>query len=304
MGISLAWVCGTSLPSELEVPHPHANEITDEVKKTKKQKTKTLYSPCGAKTYKLIRNLATPRPNPYNELVTLVGNHYNLKPSVIVQRFKFHSHFTKQSQTAANFVSELWQFSRSSFQLDNVLRGRLVCSINNDNKQRCLLGETPPLTFKKALEISQGMEMAANNAKDFQKRNGGAQTAAVHQVRRETGKLANRVECFRCGEAHYVNVCKFKDTVCHACNKKGHLAKKCRSSKGKGIPGLGKTQAGTHHLDQIHEEAVYSYNMFGVETDEEPPEPMPQSLSESRTLSLSLIQGQLHLSSVTTFTRH
>ncbi|XP_042372461.1 uncharacterized protein K02A2.6-like [Plectropomus leopardus] len=252
----------------------NANGITEEAKKRS-----ILLSACGAKTYKLIRNLATPRKPgdiPYEELVALVANHHNPKPSVIVQRFKFHSHFRKQGQSVANFVAELRQLSEHcdfGTVLDDMLRDRLVCGINNDAIQRRLLGETPPLTFKKALEISQGMEMAANNAKDIQKGNGGAQTAAVHQVKRETVKNAKRVECFRCGGTHYANDCKFKDTVCHVCSKKGHLAKKCRSSKGKGKPGQGKShqpQATTHHLE---EEGVCSYNMFGVETDEEPPEP-------------------------------
>lgn len=48
----------------------------------------------SAKIYKLIRNLATARKPgdiPYDELVKLVGNHHNPKPSVIVQRFKFHT---------------------------------------------------------------------------------------------------------------------------------------------------------------------------------------------------------------------
>ena len=61
-----------------------------------------------------------------------------------------------------------------------------MCGINNDAIQRCLLGETPPLTFKKALEISHGMEMAANNVRDIRV----PQAVAVHQVRRETDKPA------------------------------------------------------------------------------------------------------------------
>lgn len=77
-----------------------------------------------------------------------------------------------------------------------------------------LLGETPPLTFKKAIGISQGMEMAANKAKDIQKGNGGMQMATVHQVRKEAGKEIGKhakwVECFQCGGTHYANVCKFR----------------------------------------------------------------------------------------------
>ena len=85
------------------------NGITEEAKKRS-----ILLSACGARTYKLIRNLATPwKPGeiPYDELVLLVVNHHNPKPSVIVQRFKFHSFFQKQGQSVANFVAELRQLS-------------------------------------------------------------------------------------------------------------------------------------------------------------------------------------------------
>ncbi|XP_072107862.1 uncharacterized protein [Mobula birostris] len=181
-----------------------ANGITEEAKKRS-----ILLSMCGAKTYKLIRNLAVPQKQgyiPYDELVKLVGNHYNPKPSVIVQWCKFHSRFRKPGQSVASFVAKLRQLLEHcdfGAVLDDMLYDRLVCSINNDGIQRRLLGETPPLTFKKALEIAQGTEMAANNAKDTQKGHGGSQSAAVHQVKRETGKQAKRVECFRCGGTHY-----------------------------------------------------------------------------------------------------
>lgn len=59
-----------------------ANDITEEAKKRS-----ILLSVCGAKTYKLIRNLTTPRKPgevPYNDIVQLVANHHNPKPSVIV----------------------------------------------------------------------------------------------------------------------------------------------------------------------------------------------------------------------------
>ncbi|XP_072122293.1 uncharacterized protein [Mobula birostris] len=74
-----------------------ANGITEEAKKCS-----ILLSVCRAKNYKLIRNLAAPRKPgniPYDELVKLVGNHYNPKPSVIVQRCKFHSCFKKPGLT-------------------------------------------------------------------------------------------------------------------------------------------------------------------------------------------------------------
>nr|XP_023665672.1 LOW QUALITY PROTEIN: uncharacterized protein K02A2.6-like [Paramormyrops kingsleyae] len=256
-----------------------ANGIREE---DEAKKRSILLSVCGAKTYKLIRNLATPRKPgevPYKELVQLVSNHHNPKPSVIVQRFKFHSRFRKSGQSVANFVAELRQLSEHcdfGAVLDDMLRDRLVCGVNDDAIQRRLLGETPPLTFKKAFEISQGMETAASNAKDIQKGHSSSHTVPVHQLKKDIAKSSRRVECFRCGGAHYANVCKFKDSICHGCNKRGHLVKKCNSTGNKAKIERGKAQqapADTHHVAEASEEAMCAFNMFGVEMDEDPPMP-------------------------------
>ena len=73
-----------------------ANEIEDEGKQRS-----ILLSVCGAKTYKLIRNLVAPeKPDSksFKELAELVKNHRNPKPSEIVQRFKFNSRFRKEGE--------------------------------------------------------------------------------------------------------------------------------------------------------------------------------------------------------------
>ncbi len=35
--------------------------------------------------------------------------------------------------------------------------------------------------------------------------------------------------CYRCGGKHAATFCRFKETECHYCHKKGHLARVCRS---------------------------------------------------------------------------
>ncbi|KAL7842138.1 hypothetical protein SRHO_G00238270 [Serrasalmus rhombeus] len=96
----------------------------------------------------------------------------------------------KSGQSVANFVAELRQLSEHcefGAVLDDMLRDRLLCGINEDEIQHRLLSETAPtLTFKKALEISQGMETAASNAKDIQKGHAGAQPVAVHHVKKDS----------------------------------------------------------------------------------------------------------------------
>lgn len=75
----------------------------------------------------------------------------------------------------AAFVAELRQLSEHcefGAVLEDMLRDRLVCGINDDGIQRRLLGEVT-LTFKRALEVAQAMETVANNTNDIKNANGG-----------------------------------------------------------------------------------------------------------------------------------
>ena len=66
-----------------------ANGIEDQ----EKQRSIFLVS-VGAKTYKLIRSLVAPgdpTSHTFEELTKLVQDHYQPKPSVIVERFKFNT---------------------------------------------------------------------------------------------------------------------------------------------------------------------------------------------------------------------
>jgi len=54
--------------------------------------------------------------------------------------------------------------------LEEMLRDRLVCSVQDEHIQRGLLPEKG-LDCKKAMEIAHGMEVAAKNATDIQAMN-------------------------------------------------------------------------------------------------------------------------------------
>lgn len=181
----------------------------------------------------------------FRELVTMVQNHHNPKPSVIVQRFKFHTHSLKPGITVAAFVAELGQLSKHcefGVVLEDMLRDRLVCEINDDSIQCRLLGEAT-LTFKSALEVAQAMETAANNTNDIKSANGVVQPGAVHFMSKEKrGKPPKSMEFYHCGGAHFANDCGFIDSVCHNCKKKGHIAKKCRGAKNKRKKKTGESQ--------------------------------------------------------------
>ena len=62
-----------------------------------------------------------------------------------------------------------------------------------------------------------------------------------HTLRSLDVKEMSTVECYRCGRNHYATKCSFKEHTCHACKKKGHLARMCCSCK-KGFPLQKSTQ--------------------------------------------------------------
>ena len=179
----------------------------------------------------------------FAQLVKLVITTILSKPSVIVERFRFNTRTRQQGESVANFIAELRHLTRYcefGDVLNDMLRDRLVCGIENSQIQRRLLAE-PNLTLDKAVEILLAMESADHNARDLQK----TQLPAVNvlspqakppsrapppQASDATPRM-RAVECYRCGGPHFATDCQHKDTECKSCKKIGHLAHICRSKK-------------------------------------------------------------------------
>ena len=123
----------------------------------------------GPAAFKLLRNIIAPAKSDekdYEALVQAVKQHHSSIPSEIVQYFKFNSSFRQPGESVSTFVSELRslaEFCNFRSTLDDMLLGRLVCGINDDNIQRWLLSEDK-LSFKRALEVAQVQETATKNA--------------------------------------------------------------------------------------------------------------------------------------------
>ena len=210
-----------------------ANDVTD----AGKQRA-ILLSVCGAPAYQLIRNLVAPQKpieKSFAEIVKLMSDHYQPKPSPIVQRFLFNTRSRKQGESVATFVAQLKKLSEHcdyGDSLNDMIRDRLVCGINDGRIQRRLLAEAE-LTYKKAFELAQAMETAERNAQDLQ----GPKAERLHAVikPRNVSDSAKRGEvqpmCYRCGGKHKAPDCRVKEMRCHQCGKKGHLAKVCRSKR-------------------------------------------------------------------------
>ena len=213
----------------------------NDVKDAGKQRALPL-SNCGAATYSLIKNLATPK-NPiqvtFKDLVALVKDHYHPQLSIIMERFQFISRTRQHREAVGTFVAELMCLSqRCEFGnvLDDMLRDRIVCGINDQAIQKQLLLEAV-LDFAKAKEVAIAMESADHHARELhhestsiaisvqklQFSNPGPARQQKQGSTRPPGKKPDQgLECYRCGGPHKAPNCKFKNIVCFFYKKKGH----------------------------------------------------------------------------------
>ena len=135
------------------------------------------------------------------------------------------------TESIATFVSQLRSIATDcnfGATLDQMLRDRLVCGVNNAAIQRRLLAEGD-LTLAKAMDIAQGLESAATNAQLLQ--GDVAISKEIYTVNQSLPPLDTcTLTCFRCATVgHTAQNCRFKNAKCHRCGKIGHVQKACRS---------------------------------------------------------------------------
>ncbi|KAK3768859.1 hypothetical protein RRG08_041521 [Elysia crispata] len=240
-----------------------ANEIDSEAKKRA-----VLLSFMSVKPYKLLSNLVAPRKAgecSYTEIVDVLKNHHNPRPSTIVQRFKFNTRVHGASESIRTFVAELKrlsEFCEYNDSLEEMLRDRLVCGINNRRIQQRLLSERS-LTFAKALHIAQAMEAAAEGIEDLSGHITDKVCAMKHHrttAAKPRSTTSDRV-CYRCGWPHADSRCRFKDSKCYKRQKIEHIAKVCGSTHTAKVQPKNKHK--THVLDE-NNVTVQSYMLYSM----------------------------------------
>ncbi|KAL9984702.1 hypothetical protein ACROYT_G007028 [Oculina patagonica] len=165
----------------------------------------------------------------YEDLVKILRDHYEPKPIVIAERFHFHKREQHEGEGVAAYSAALKKCSEhcafGTF-LQEALRDRFVCGLRSKQIQKRLLSEKK-LTWKEPVEIALAMEVADKQANNF--RNSPAE-GNLHYVKPpHPPKMPKpRKPCFRCGENHVPQKCRFKDEFCRKCKSKGHITKVCK----------------------------------------------------------------------------
>lgn len=240
-------------------------------------------SVCGSRTYSLLRDILQPKKpaeTTLKDILEALRKHYDPKPSVIVERFKFHSRSRDESESVATFVAGLRKLSEHcEFKdvLEDMIRDRLVCGINNDKIQRRLLSE-PELSYKKAVELAIALELATKNVEDLSIKDGVTCNNKVHRVQQHKSfqsddSSKSQRDCYRCGGQHEASKCRFREIMCFNCDKKGHIAKVCRSErKQTGYRAQGNTKSDKEksktHLVAESDPVDEVYSMYHIQGKE------------------------------------
>ena len=142
-----------------------ANGVTGDAKKA------AFLSAIGPSTYKLLQSLIAPttvQDEGLAGLITALRNHFEPQQSAIVQRAKFYGHSREKVETVAQYLSELRAIAalcNFGDKLDDMLRDRLVCGINDSAMQRRLLAEGDALSLRDAVKHTMSIELAEKDAR-------------------------------------------------------------------------------------------------------------------------------------------
>ena len=246
----------------------------------------------GPESYKLLKNIcepAKPKDKTYAQLVKYLKDHYHPEPIVIAERHRFWTAHQGENEGVAEYIVRLKKLaSTCSFGtfLDDALRDRLVSGLHPKliRTQRQLL-TVRDLTFNTAKARCIADEMANKASLDHPGAASVQETNRVGLTGNRTraswtgrGKpnggrfMDNRAEggpCKCCGANHSSDVCKFKNSICYGCQKRGHLRSVCSFRYGRPKGGKVNTQSAVHSIQSdslginIHKpmEEVYEEEM-------------------------------------------
>ena len=215
--------------------------------------------------YKLLATLAGQQSLPMQindlemkDITTFMEAQYDPKHFIVQERFKFWSGLPqKPGEKITELAVRIRQdastcvFPAIKNIQGEVMRTRFIGAIKNEAVLKAVFKlRDDELTFSKAVEVAQEIEEAAKVAKetvhgsidfpsttpvfrvgDKKKPPSSGPKHSTKQSRQSTPSLPKGA-CLRCGKTNLpAKNCRFINTICHYCQKKGHLESVCFKKK-------------------------------------------------------------------------
>ncbi|KAJ8713190.1 hypothetical protein PYW08_008494 [Mythimna loreyi] len=188
-------------------------------------------------TYKLAADLALPKDVqevPYEELVTLLDNHFTPKRCGFSERHNFYAASQQPGETPTQWAARLRGLTAHCgfSNVEEALRDRFVMGmLAGPEREKLFALDTETLTLAKAVELAESIRCA---------RAGAAATAPASTDQAQVFKIAKgqnsvnttnsaeKKKCSVCGRAnHESSQCRFAKYKCKKCNSVGHLRRMC-----------------------------------------------------------------------------
>ncbi|UYV84327.1 K02A2.6-like [Cordylochernes scorpioides] len=136
----------------------------------------------------------------------------------------------------------------------------MVCGLYNAKIQIRILSEGD-ISLAKVIEIALSMEAAEKNTKLFHLEQGEDCVDKLRMERKVESNFQNG-KCKHCGKLHK-EPCRFKEAICFKCNKKGHIAPICWSSR-RNLRQHQNQPGNIHQIRDQEEEEEYVQKIISV----------------------------------------
>ncbi|XP_063933135.1 uncharacterized protein K02A2.6-like isoform X2 [Zophobas morio] len=219
------------------------NDIKDT--EASKKRVAALISLIGQDTYKILRDLCTPKApkdKTYEELCNHLKKHFSPTTCVFRERLEFYDAKQLEEETVNDWHVRIHNLSTNcdfGTDLGNVLKDKFVCGMRKGPIRDRLCEEKPSKSLENLLEIALARETTIKADKEINlvrkerwnpEFSGNANNTSGVLEGRRNGNNPRRWSCKACGAAHTGNQrCKYATYKCNSCHKVGHLAKVCRS---------------------------------------------------------------------------
>lgn len=206
------------------------------------QKRGALLNFCGV--YELLYTLCSPDDpgnKTFDELTALLDSHFILSQNIFEKRKEFYNARKFENEDFNDYLLRLRSLAgKCNFdqRLEVSILDKFVIDLPDKIFEK-VADEGDRLTLQKALEVSRKFENksklnmievnAVSGSRSYQ------QVTNRRNFQQSSDSKFNsnaKIKCLHCGfNNHRSDSCRFKNAICHICNKKGHMAKVCENRK-------------------------------------------------------------------------
>ena len=180
----------------------------------------------------------------YTDLEAKLLAQFDVKKSAVGAAVKFLNRKQGADETIEHYAQVLNDLAASCNYADccrdRLIRDAFVSGLRSTTVLTALLQKCESKTFNECVEFAKLFEQLTSDARDIHSDIQSATASRSYKVTQQSStknqkKVPANYVCIRCGEKakHFATACFAINLQCKLCSKLGHLAKVCKSSKGK-----------------------------------------------------------------------